>query len=61
MTDQETFILTHYTDISETKRRDVGRMQSEIIQSALRKISAAMAKGLQKTLHRNALREFDQV
>ncbi len=59
MTDRETYILTHYTDITETKRREVGRMQSETIQRTVRKISATIARSLRKTLHHNAMRDFD--
>ena len=60
MTPQETYILTHYTEIAETKQRDVRRIQAETALSILQSVVAAMVKGLRRAPHRKEVQELDQ-
>ena len=46
MTREETYIMSHYTEIAEAKQRDVRRMQAEIVQGALRGAMVAVVMWL---------------
>lgn len=44
MTTQDTFTLTHYTDIAESKQTHVRQLQAEATRSAIRGTFAAIRK-----------------
>ena len=49
MTDEDAFILTHYTDIAESKQRDVRELQAEAARSVMRDMIASLQRVFQKT------------
>jgi hypothetical protein len=46
MNRQDAFVLTHYTDITEAKQREVRRLQAEATRTVLRDIIEALRRTL---------------
>ena len=42
MTSKETYIMSHYTEITEAKQKDVRRMQAEVARGVLRGLISAL-------------------
>lgn len=60
MNRQDAFIFTHYTEITESKQRDVHRLQAEMAHSILRGLGTAISKALHRSPRGNKVRSLDQ-
>jgi hypothetical protein len=60
MNRQEAHTLTHYTDITETRRQNVRKLQAEAARSMLRLILAAITKPVRTFPKSASLSSLDQ-
>lgn len=60
MNQQDAFIFSHYTEITESKQRDIRRLKAEVAHTSLRVLGTAIRKAFRRVTRGNKMLSLDQ-